>query len=323
MKPEIKIIPSEISKKISHTMLEMLKQITDSQISSLNNLLETTDYFRNYSIVIAESFNPILDSINALNRIDKSLRSISNNLVEYLKTEIINIDAISNTILDSPYMKSLFTKIEYSENIKKAFINAGWPISSSIPKKVQERVIELNNSNRIGYASNIIIGYFKRNNYKHLKNLLERWRGNKYYLKRKKLLNEALDNHLRGNYHSSISVLLQCIEGIITDFVVENNIILSKIDSPIEKSKAIVGDLNNYDFSNYVIARIFFDYAQGSLYNYTSFKDEIPKSENKKIKNRHTISHGITSEYGSTSSSLKYFIVLDAVLDIIEANSNI
>lgn len=317
-----RVIPDAISKKTSSTLLEVYKRISDSQINTLQNLLETTSYFNNYSILLVKNFNPILDSMNALSKINKSLYSILKSYPEYINREIDNFSKILHSILDSPYMKSLFEKLEFSKSIKEAFHSASWPISSSIPKKIQERIIELHSSNRVRYASSVLIGYFKRNDYENLKNLLDRWSNNKFYFKRRKLLKEALDNHIRGNYHSSISVLLQCIEGVITDFIVENNI-PSKINSPTEKSKSIVGKREDYNFSDYVVAVIFLDYAQGNLYCYRDFKDELQKTENKKTKNRHTIFHGITSDYGSFSSSLKHFICLDAIFDIIEANSSV
>ena len=77
--------------------------------------------------------------------------------------------------------------------------------------------------------------------------------------------------------------------------------------------KASIGDVNSYDLSVWAIASTLLYQLETTTFVYFNFETELEKSMQSRSTTRHTVLHGITSNYDKPVNSLKIFLILDAL----------
>ena len=118
----------------------------------------------------------------------------------------------------SNIFENLFRILQQSEDAAEAFKSAGWPIAPSMPRSLREKVIKMHAQGQTSYASQSIIGYYRRNHHEHLTNAVSKWVNNHLFAPRMRIINAALEAHCDGKYILSIPTLFPLIEGICNDY---------------------------------------------------------------------------------------------------------
>ena len=128
-----------------------------------------------------------------------------------------------------------------------------------------------------------------------------------------RIIKDALDAHCESKYTLSVPALFPAIEGILSEYAKVNNLSV-KYGAKIRRLySAVIGNPDDYGLTNWAIAPALLYHLENSTYVYSEFKDEIKKSPNRRSISRHTVLHGISTNYNKPSQSLKIFVLLDAI----------
>lgn len=222
------------------------------------------------------------------------------------------ISAAANRIFESGIFRELIEKVEFDHRAIDAFNAAGWPIAPSMPKHLIGRVVELHKIGKVQYASQVIIGYYRRNNWENLKQTVHTWTHHALYTSRMGIILDALDVHCQGKFSLSVPALLPQIEGILSEYIRANNLAarLGKIKMVYETA---IGDIGGYNLTTWAIAETLLFCLQNNTYVSSDFESELKKSLTRRKISRHTVLHGISPGYNRPIHSLKTFLILDAI----------
>ena len=201
--------------------------------------------------------------------------------------------------------------IEENERAVEAFRHAGWPIAPSMPKDLIARITELDAEGKTRFASQVIMSYYKRQNYKNLNSMVDGWETHPLFVPRMHIVKDALAAHCNGQYTLSIPALLPLIEGVLHDYIRLNKLVEShKITETI---KTAIGDTDDQDIAIWAIANILFLQLENNVYDKFDYKIELSKSRKSRKINRHTVLHGVATHYNKSAYSLRVFLILDAI----------
>lgn len=202
--------------------------------------------------------------------------------------------------------------LEYHKDSAEAFKAVGWTIAPSMDRELREKVVLLHQQNKTRHISQVIIGYYHRNSFEKLKSAVATWESNPLFSSRMHIFRAALKAHCEGNYTLSVPALLPQIEGILNEYVKVNNLEarLGKIEKVYN---AVIGDLDEYPLTSWAIANTLLYQLQTNTFTFTNFEVEFRKAANNRKTTRHTVLHGITTNYDKPIHSLKAFILLDAL----------
>lgn len=215
-------------------------------------------------------------------------------------------------IVSSEIISDLVGLVRENQDAAEAFREAGWPIAPSMPKQLRDRVVELHQQGKTRYASQPILGYYRRGNHHNLKKTVESWREHPLFAPRMHIIQGALEAHCNGNYALSIPALLPLVEGILNDYVSTNNL-SARFGKIKQVYEAVIGDPGEYGLSTWAIANTLLYQLQSNTYEYTPFESELAKSIRNRKTTRHTVLHGIAVNYDKPSNSLRVFLILDAL----------
>ena len=270
---------------------------------------------------IFEIVNPIKDWQDAYT---KQIAELVRGVDVFQKILIADFSAIRlsfEKIIPSGIFSELIKYVQENEDAAEAFERAGWPIAPSMSKELITRVVELHKQGKTRYANAVILGYYHRENKRNLKSMVDGWRIHPLFMKRMQIIDAVLKAHCDGNYTVSIPTLLPQVEGVLNDFVISNGLKV-KLGKIADVYAAVIGDPQDHDFSNWAIVQTLLSLLQSNLYAYTSFEDELAKPTKKRKINRHTILHGISTDYNKPSDSLKLFVTLDAIATLQNIRDN-
>lgn len=148
-------------------------------------------------------------------------------------------------------------------------------------------------------------------------------KNNSYVKKRIHILNEAITAHLERKYHLSVSTLMPQIEGLLKDAVKEAEIKEVNLDSLKEgciknaaDKLAIKWKEQNKIMGNFVDLLNNENFPKVIAYLY---KQEIDE-ENQL--NRHGICHGIQTNFGTATSSLRLILIIDRIIFFMADDKN-
>jgi len=207
--------------------------------------------------------------------------------------------------------------LEYHKDSTEAFNAAGWSISPSMNRELREKVVLLHQQNKTRYISQVMLGYYHKNNFEKLKDAVTTWGKNPLFSPRMHIFRAALKAHCEGTYTLSVPALLPQIEGILNEYVIVNNL-KAKLGKIEKVYNAVIGDLDEYPLTSWAIANTLLYQLQTNTFSFTNFEVEFRKSANNRKTTRHTVLHGITPNYDKPSHSLKTFVLLDALSSLQE-----
>lgn len=158
----------------------------------------------------------------------------------------------------------------------------------------------------------IIVQYFRENNCFILKQLVKKWTTEQCFKTRGHIFHQALVNHSRKYFNSSITMLVLHTEGVITEYMRD------KIQSPRFNAKKAIGGITDTINDLPMSALSFSDYQ---VYNLVlervlvAFNEhfELANPENASNNSRHKIAHGHAIAIETEANSLKQFLYLNEV----------
>ena len=296
---------------ITFKIPEFRPRIPELGISSITDALDASDK-------IIEIVQPIVDWED---KFANQLRSITeglNPITQQLTASFAALDLSFSVLPTDDIFKDLLEVIQDSEDTEEAFKAAKWAFSPSMSSELKQRVIDLYKQGRTRYVSSVILGYYRRNNYAKLKDTVDNWHDHPLFAPRMHIINDALKAHCNKLYTLSVPTLLPQIEGILNDYVTTNN--LSAKPGKIKKVyETVIGDLEgdggleDYGILDWAIASTLLYQLQTITYTFTNFERELQRSSQGRQVSRHTVLHGIATNYHKPIHSLKIFILLDAI----------
>lgn len=260
---------------------------------------------------IYESVSRTTD-ISEFRRQIESITSGLDEVARRITADWAAMDMAGKGIFSANLLRNLHDIIQAGQDEKDAFCAAGWPISPSMPKALRQRVVELHMQGKNQYASQPIMGYYRRSGCTHLKELVHGWQDHPLLGSRVHIFVDALGVHQDGKYTLSVPTLMPQIEGVLNDYVKKHSL-AAKFGKIQEVYTAAIGDTGNYGLAEWAIVQTLLHLLQTNTYVYTSFQNELDKSMHRRAINRHTVLHGVTANYNKESHSLKCFLLLDAV----------
>lgn len=125
--------------------------------------------------------------------------------------------------------------------------------------------------------------------------------------KREAIFKEAFENHRKGRYYSSITLLISQVDGMCKDRF--DHTFFSKARNKSEsKLKSSITELNLMGV----------DYLKVVFNELTAINDDSNKADNYPLfLNRHNILHGFDTEYGNEINSLRVISFLNYINDVV------
>lgn len=306
----------------------------------LNEYISSANLF-NYSIQIPDIYSSlqinaaewakaieissgVFDSIKNLSNWSEShskqIQSVTESLSFFGKRIAADFAAINLSAFKLSTL-GIFDKLtelyEYHNDSVEAFKAAGWSIAPSMNRELREKIVLLHQQNKTRYTSQVIIGYYHKNNFEKLKGTVATWEENPLFSSRMHIFRAALKAHCEKTYTLSVPALLPQIEGILNEYVKVNNL-AAKLGKIEKVYNAVIGDLDEYPLTSWAIVNTLLYQLQTNTFTFTDFESEFRKSANNRKTTRHTVLHGIAPNYDKPIHSLKAFVLLDALSSLRE-----
>lgn len=269
-----------------------------------------------------------LDAVNVANQIAEIVRptlewrmhfaeqlsQITSQYADVVKILAVDMAAfnLAQQLLPLSDMFRTLAKLGESKVMADAFTSADWSVAPSMTSQLKQRVLELYQGGKSRYISNAIRGYYHRNNFENLLAMVESWREHPIFAPRMHIIDDAVTAHQNELYTLSVPTLLPQIEGILTEYVTIHN--LNVRCGKIEKVyKAVLGEADDYAFPTRAAASTILYQLQNNTYVYTNFEKEMKKARQYRQVSRHTVSHGVSTNYHTSVTSLRILVLLDAI----------
>lgn len=240
---------------------------------------------------IAEFSGNIINStqiINVQETLQKTLQVISQSINKtfdnYLKSDTIR-----------RLFESLKIEFGYYESLSERFIEYGMILPRDFDREHLDLISYYLAKNQKLQAVNVIINFYRQNNYHVLEKKVIRWNENKIFKMRGKILSDALGAHREKKYSLAIPCLIAQIEGILLE-----------VDTPQKKSTRKVDEIINDYFNENEDLPLLEYYSFKTIIPFIErfvgwhgFVDQIRLTPKKRSITRHTILHGICTNYPS------------------------
>ncbi|HBF8684679.1 TPA: hypothetical protein KO123_001334 [Clostridioides difficile] len=249
------------------------------------------------------------DIISPLQIMVESLQNINGELVKSLNTQLFQMSESVKSLMESMDFSLLTYRKEWSEQ-RETLLKYGWFYSEELPEEVINYIHDRRGELSTDDVDDIIVEYFRKNRCQALKNIVKEWQKLPCFHCRGVIFHEALVNHSRKYFNSSVTLLTVHIEGVITDFVRES------LKNPRFRLQKAIDDIKKELDENIDI----------SIYEYEVFNDVIERieeafNENFSLldpdatsnKSRHKIAHGHVYEKENEANSLKRFLYLNEI----------
>ena len=253
------------------------------------------------------------------NMMQNLVSSVNENIVETLSASVLQMAEATQKTMSSIDFSLLIYRKEWSEQ-RETLLRYGWFYSDELPEKlvndIHNRREELSREDVDG----IIVAYFRSNGCEALKKMVKQWKTLHYFDCRTRIFHEALVNHSRKYFNSSVTLLTIHTEGVITDFVrtsLKNpRFKMQKAIEDIKKELNEKEDVSIYEFEVYsdVMERI------EEAFN-ENFKHSDPNAASNE--SRHKIAHGHAYEIENEVNSLKQFLYLNEIHCLFSRLSNV
>ena len=247
-----------------------------------------------------------------LQALEESAKRISEDCLQVMQSSLLQFATATQSILSNMDFSLLTYRKKWSAQ-RETLLKYGWFYSDELPDELVNHIHDNQEKLSADEVNKLIIGHFRNDRCKALKMVVKRWDELPYFTCRKRIFHEALVNHSRRYFNSSVTLLTVHTEGVITDFV------RTSLDNPRYKVEKAIEDIKReLEKSNDV-----------SIYEYEVFNDVIKQietafTENFKHSNpdatsnesRHKIAHGHAYEAESEVNSLKKFLYLNELYSL-------
>jgi len=296
---------AELQRAIAENLLPIANSIAelyernraafDNAISASRELAELA---QSTTIAISSHMSQSLSSMDAFSR------AISDQLASFRIT--------FRAILDTEAIRRFREQLKLDEKTAEAFKEANWPIAPSMTMELRNRVIELHSEGKVGYATQSIIGFYRKNNHANLVAMVGRWKKHPLFTQRIHIIEDALQAHMERRYTLSVPALIPQIEGILSEYVARHG---SKVQlgKPSQVYQAAIGDPEAHSWYSWPYVACLLYHLENNTYAYADFEHEIKRAARRRKITRHTLMHGIAIGYDRHMHSLRAFLLLDSI----------
>jgi hypothetical protein len=224
------LIPASVWQRVIESA--SITQQIGQQLAEINRINFSIDFSHIYATLnnidtssMRRAFNVSSEVVKLMQSLDvwqesyfQEIVKITDSLNEVTRRVSADLAAFQlafQDIISSDIISDLIKLWEETEDAKEAFREAGWPITPSMTKQVKDRVVELHKQGKTGYASQVILGYYRRKNYQNLKLAIESWENHSLFKPRMHIIQDAFEAHCSGLYTLSVPALLPLVEGIL------------------------------------------------------------------------------------------------------------
>ena len=300
--------------------LEVLSEVKATQIdfssfqTALNSIPEIQ--FPELASVLSNISKPIFD----IQAIVSPLQNMvdNDNLSHILSDPLSQMAAATQKVMSNIDFSLLIYRKEWSEQ-RETLLKYGWFYSEELPEELINDIHARQKELSVEHVNNLVVLYFRQNKCEALKKMLKQWDSLHYFSCRKRIFHEALVNHSRKYFNTSVTLLTIHTEGVITDFV------RTSLKTPRFKLEKAIEDIKKQLDENENV----------SLYEFEAFNDVIAGIEEAFTENfvysdpdaasnrsRHKIAHGHAYETENEVNSLKRFLYLNEIHNLFFKLSN-
>ena len=265
--------------------------------------------------VIANIPQPVIDvqaMLAPLYNLAESAQRISEDFSQAMQTSLLQLANATQSIMSNMDFSLLTYRKEWSVQ-RETLLKYGWFYSDELPDELINHIHNNQEELSADEVSKLIIEHFRNDRCKALKIIVKGWDDLPYFICRKKIFHEALVNHSRRYFNSSVTLLTLHTEGVITDFV------RTSLKNPRFKVEKAIEDIKRELEENNDV----------SIYEYEVFRDVIEQIEKAFTENfehsnpdatsnesRHKIAHGHAYEAETEVNSLKKFLYLNEIYSL-------
>lgn len=265
--------------------------VADKIIDTVGSSLQWQSHFDDQLRQIAKQHNDVINSL----AVDFAALNLANNLLPF-----------------SRILRNLARLVGESEDLANAFNSARWSVAPSMDYNLKNRVVELFQEDKSRYISNAILGYYHRKDFENMVVMVDSWRNHQLFKSRIHIIDDALAAHQNKQFTLSVPALLPLIEGILNEYVAVHN--LAARCGKIKKVyKAVLGEADDYTLSSRAVVLTILYQLENNTYADTDFKTELQRSMQRRQISRHTVLHGVSTNYNTSATSLRIFVLLDAI----------
>lgn len=256
-----------------------------------------------------------------------SIEAIVASMTKSMSTSLSILQNSISQELQQPFL-NIFVSNYKKGQVIQAFQECGLWLAPSMINLFDE-ITKLYYEGKKQNIPNVIIRYYKKDNWDILTKTVKKWESNVFFHPRMKIIHDALEAHIRGKFTLSVPSLLPQIEGITLDIIKKYDL-RNKDKSLVNESKrkkakglnmALSEELlDTFSVNEWFAVDSFLFYVENTLYFSPSGKREkIEELKGEKTLKRNPILHGIQLNYATPINSLRCFLALD-VLSLLNDN---
>lgn len=291
-----------------------LNRIVEIQAASLNAFsqhLKSVDLSRNIEVPLA--FSSAMQSIlSAIPKIDfaEKLRP----LLDYISQNremFANATLNIQNVLASIDFSMLTYHAEWSER-HDFLVSHGWFYLNKLPREIIDKIYNQKVTISTTEVDTIICEYFRENSCTALKKIVKLWASSPYFKVREHIFHQALVNHSRKYYNTSITMIALHTEGVITDFLrIKLQTPKFKAINAIVEIRETVEDipLESMSLSDWQVYDEILDRILSSFSANFSHTNPAAASDS----SRNKIAHGHVVIKETESNSLRQFLYLNEI----------
>jgi hypothetical protein len=192
-------------------------------------------------------------------------------------------------------------------NILQQLVRLGWPPSPAFYPSLIPKIITTAVSNVA--VTQDIFAVFDR---KYWEGRIALWREYKLLFEREDYVAKAISEYLEGDYISTIYVIVPQFEGIVNDYLTQQNENTGDFRSKLQRFKKLLNSRKLLMFPKIVIDNVT-DYLEtGTFWTNTARIGDSSQNVN-----RHGIAHGVFKKFENQELALKHLILMDSLAFLI------
>ncbi len=300
--------------KMPHLEMQSVVKAAQIDFSSLKSALNSAPkvQFPELAAALSNIPKPVFDIqaiVSPLQKMMENVRAVNKNIAQTLSASLLQMVEATHKIVSTIDFSLLIYNKGWSEQ-RDTLLRYGWFYSDELPEELVSAIHAKQKELSVEDVDKIIVAYFRQNKCEAIKKMVNRWESLEYFICRARIFHEALVNHSRKYFNTSVTLLTIHTEGVITDFVRTSiNNPRFKVEKAIEDIRKGLKESDNvsiYEFEVFhdVIERI------EEAFN-ENFKHSNPDATSNK--SRHKIAHGHAYEAENEVNSLKRFLYLNEI----------
>lgn len=244
----------------------------------------------------------------------KSIQLHNENMFKSLEAPLLQLSETIQSFLSSIDFSLLLYPSKWSVQ-REALLSYGWFYTAELPEDLVANIYEKRDELSQAAVNKLIASYFRKNKCAALKQMIQKWEALPYFKCRELVFSEALVNHTRRCYNSSVMMLTLHTEGVITDYV------RLQFKAPKYYVKSALSDIKNklegndnvslYEFEIFseIIDRIQASFSEGFDYANPDIASNLSRDK---------IAHGHAYDSETEVNSVKQFLYLNEVYHLMQ-----